>query len=74
MVAIVIANLGVAYGGNRVVDGFSLAIGNGSFFTLPGPSGCGRTTLLRAIAGFPPISGGRILFGGPGCEPYHAAL
>lgn len=63
MVAIVIDNLGVAYGGNRVVDGLSLTIENGSFFTLLGPSGCGKTTLLRALAGFAPISGGRILFG-----------
>jgi iron(III) transport system ATP-binding protein len=63
MVAIVIDKLGVAYGGNRVIDGLSLTIDSGSFFTLLGPSGCGKTTLLRALAGFAPTSGGRILFG-----------
>jgi iron(III) transport system ATP-binding protein len=63
MVAIVIDTLGVAYGGNRVIDDLSLTIDSGSFFTLLGPSGCGKTTLLRALAGFAPTSGGRILFG-----------
>jgi iron(III) transport system ATP-binding protein len=63
MVAIVIDKLGVAYGGNRVIDGLSLTIDSGSFFTLLGPSGCGKTTLLRALAGFAPTSGGRIMFG-----------
>jgi iron(III) transport system ATP-binding protein len=63
MVAIVIDKLGVAYGGNRVIDDLSLTIDYGSFFTLLGPSGCGKTTLLRALAGFAPTSGGRILFG-----------
>jgi iron(III) transport system ATP-binding protein len=63
MVAVVIENLGVAYGSNAVIEGLSLTIDSGSFFTLLGPSGCGKTTLLRALAGFAPLSGGRIRFG-----------
>jgi NitT/TauT family transport system ATP-binding protein len=30
------------------------------FFCLLGPSGCGKTTVLNMLAGFEPISGGKI--------------
>jgi iron(III) transport system ATP-binding protein len=36
----------------RAVDNVSLAIAQGEFVTLLGPSGCGTTTTLRLIAGF----------------------
>ncbi len=41
-----------SYGGKNVIDGFSLAVEEGSFTTLLGESGCGKTTLLRIISGF----------------------
>lgn len=61
---IVIEDLAVAYGGQRVIDGLALTIEPGSFFTLLGPSGCGKTTLLRTIAGFVPAERGHMRFGG----------
>ena len=61
---IVIEDLAVAYGGQRVIDGLALTIEPGSFFTLLGPSGCGKTTLLRTIAGFVPAERGHLRFGG----------
>jgi putative spermidine/putrescine transport system ATP-binding protein len=36
----------------RAVDGVSLDIARGEFFTLLGPSGSGKTTCLRMIGGF----------------------
>src|SRR4029453_15264403 len=40
------------FGDFVAVDGVSLAIRRGEFFSLLGPSACGKTTLLRMIGGF----------------------
>ena len=42
----------------------SLTINENEFFTLLGPSGCGETTLLRAIAGFVTPTSGQINLAG----------
>ena len=47
-----IENLCFAYGKTRVIENFSLQVEEGSFTTLLGASGCGKTTLLRLISGF----------------------
>ncbi len=54
----------VAYGATRVLDDISLQLAEGEFLALLGASGCGKTTLLRAIAGFVPVRRGRILVAG----------
>jgi iron(III) transport system ATP-binding protein len=51
------------FGDFVAVDDVSLSIRSGEFFTLLGSSGCGKTTLLRVIAGFLRQSAGRVLFG-----------
>jgi sulfonate transport system ATP-binding protein len=43
-----------------VIQGLDLRIERGEFVTLLGESGCGKTTLLRAIAGLDPVDSGRI--------------
>ncbi|OZI74948.1 ABC transporter ATP-binding protein [Bordetella genomosp. 12] len=48
----------------RVVDDLSLTLPAGQIGCLLGESGCGKTTVLRAIAGFEPLRAGRILLGG----------
>ena len=53
-----------AYGAVKVLKGVSLAVRPGEFVALLGSSGCGKTTLLRAISGFVPVAGGRILVDG----------
>ncbi len=44
----------------RAIDDLSLTIRRGSFTTLVGRSGCGKTTLLRLLAGLETPTGGTI--------------
>lgn len=53
-----------AFGGEPAVTGANLDIYKGELFSLLGGSGCGRTTLLRLIAGFEVPDDGRILIDG----------
>src|SRR5712692_1611169 len=54
----------VSYGVHRVLDQVSLSAAGGEFIALLGASGCGKTTLLRAICGFVGLAGGSIAVGG----------
>jgi putative spermidine/putrescine transport system ATP-binding protein len=62
--ALEVAEAEVFYGALKVLDGISLAVAAGEFIALLGSSGCGKTTLLRAICGFVPVSRGRIAVSG----------
>jgi putative spermidine/putrescine transport system ATP-binding protein len=59
-----LSRLSVGYGSVSVLDGIDLAIGRGEFVALLGASGCGKTTLLRSIAGFATPSAGSIVIAG----------
>jgi peptide/nickel transport system ATP-binding protein len=48
----------------RAVEGVSLGVEKGESFGLVGESGSGKSTILRAICGMAPISGGTIRIGG----------
>jgi putative spermidine/putrescine transport system ATP-binding protein len=54
----------VFYGAHCVLDGVSLGAAGGEFIALLGSSGCGKTTLLRAICGFVTVTSGAISVGG----------
>lgn len=47
-----------------VVDDLSLTLAPGEIGCLLGASGCGKSTVLRAIAGFEPVRAGRIVVQG----------
>ena len=47
-----------------VIDELSFAVEEGEFFVIIGPSGIGKTTLLRLIAGLETPDRGRVLTGG----------
>jgi len=57
---IVIEGVGKSYDGCVAVDNVSLKIFKGEMFALVGSSGCGKTTLLRMLAGFTRQTSGRI--------------
>jgi putrescine transport system ATP-binding protein len=52
------------FGGYKAVNNVSLDVKQGEIFALLGSSGCGKTTLLRMLAGFETPTSGRILLEG----------
>ena len=48
------------FGSVKAVNNIDLDITKGEFFSLLGASGCGKTTLLRLLAGFEKPDKGRI--------------
>ncbi len=59
-----IRDLRAAFGKQVVLDGVSLAVEPGETLVLFGPSGAGKTVLLRAIAGVEPAATGQVVVGG----------
>ncbi len=64
MASVEIENARKSYGSQEVIHGVSVAIHDGEFVVLVGPSSCGKSTLLRMIAGLEPITAGNIKIGG----------
>jgi putrescine transport system ATP-binding protein len=58
---ILIEGINKTFGGFTAVDSVNLRIYKGEMFALVGASGCGKTTLLRMLAGFATPSAGRIM-------------
>jgi putrescine transport system ATP-binding protein len=58
---IVIESVNKTFGAFTAVDSVNLKIFKGEMFALVGASGCGKTTLLRMLAGFATPTSGRIL-------------
>ena len=59
-----IRNVDKHFGKVQAIDSVSIEIGHGEFFSLLGSSGCGKTTLLRMLAGFEAPTGGEIFIDG----------
>ena len=53
-----------AFGSTKVIENMNLTIKDGKFTVLVGASGCGKTTLLRMIAGIGPATRGQVLMDG----------
>jgi NitT/TauT family transport system ATP-binding protein len=53
-----VCDLSISYGATPVLEGASLEVGEGQFVSLVGPSGSGKSSLLRAVIGLQqPLSG-----------------
>ncbi len=61
---IVLENITKIYDGKTVLNNISLDINDGDFVTLLGPTGTGKTTLLRIMAGIERPDRGRVFYNG----------
>lgn len=57
-------SLCAGYRGTEILHGIDLIIPPGQITVIAGPNGCGKTTLLKTIAGIIPASGGSIILDG----------
>lgn len=62
--ALEVEGLGKSFDGHSVLKGVDLRVPRGSVFTVLGPSGTGKSVLLKCIANILPADAGRIVFDG----------
>ena len=55
-----VSQLSIDYASNRVVSDLNFTLGESEILMLVGPTGCGKSTILQALAGLLPISDGEI--------------
>jgi len=71
-----VQGLKTAYGRIPILNGVSFAVREGEFVGILGHNGMGKTTLLKALMGFLPATGGRVHFADcdiTAAEPYRRA-
>ena len=71
-----VQGLRTGYGRIPILNGVSFSVTEGEFIGILGHNGMGKTTLLKALMGFLPATGGRVMFGHvdvTAVEPYRRA-
>ncbi|EAQ25752.1 urea ABC transporter ATP-binding subunit UrtE [Roseovarius sp. 217] len=68
-----VENLTLQYGASQILHGVSLTARPGAVTAVMGTNGVGKTSLLKAIAGRHPYSGGRITLDGAALDHLSAA-
>lgn len=59
-----VKNISIEYDGESIVRDFSMHVNCGEFIAIKGVSGCGKSSLLKAILGIVPVSKGSISLDG----------
>lgn len=73
MATLTISGLNKTYGKKQALNDVNLDIADGEFFVMLGPSGAGKTTMLKSIAGLQEVDSGSVVIGGitmDDVEPY----
>ena len=65
---LVIKDLKKSFAGKVVYDGFDLELELGTFTSVFGPNGCGKSTLINMISGLMQRDGGEVLYDGATIE------
>jgi NitT/TauT family transport system ATP-binding protein len=60
----VVTGLAKSYGPARIIEGLDMRVDPGAFVCIVGPSGVGKTTLLRCLSGLMPPTAGEVSVGG----------
>ena len=71
-----VQGLRAGYGRIPILNGVSFTVKIGEFIGILGHNGMGKTTLLKALMGFLPATGGSVRFDGgdvTAAEPYQRA-
>lgn len=67
-----VEDLTLHYGGSQILNGISMSAAQGEVTCVMGTNGVGKTSLLKAISGTHPRSGGRYLLEGQAIEKANA--
>src|SRR4030095_2705714 len=73
MAQVELRNITKKFRRHTALSDLSLSIGDGEFFVLLGPTGAGKTTTLRLIAGLDAPNSGSIFIGGQDVSKWSAA-
>ena len=65
---LLIKDLKKSFDGKVVYDGFNLELELGTFTSIFGPNGCGKSTLINMISGLMQRDGGEVLYDGATIE------
>lgn len=57
---VLLENVRMAFGNFVAVDNVNIEVADGEFLAIVGPTGCGKSTILNAIAGLLKPAGGRV--------------
>src|SRR5258708_27885032 len=71
-----VSELAAGYGRIPILGGISVSVARGAFIGILGHNGMGKTTLLRALMGYIPATGGRVVLEDADitrAEPYRRA-
>jgi ABC-type branched-subunit amino acid transport system ATPase component len=64
MTLLTATGLHCGYGADEIIHGVDLRIEQGEVVAILGPNGCGKSTLVKAVLGYVPITAGAIAFQG----------
>lgn len=64
MTLLAVSNLHCGYGADEIIHGIDLSVGEREVVSILGPNGCGKSTLVKAVLGYVPVTSGSTEFFG----------